>query len=159
LIKKKSISTFGEIYDYIEALLRFKPIEEFHIIGISVGGEVVADRCIAKGNIKMVGIEMREISLFVSTYKVPAVIFVHNHPNGSCVPSKQDFESSEKLEGMFKFAGCKMIDNLVVGSDGIYSIQNNQYRRKFIVEEGYYNFSFAENIENGENLNFGNDGQ
>ena len=144
LKKQKVLSTAGEMFDYIESLLRFKNEEEFHLLGLDANGGVIEDRCLAKGSIKRVGIEMRDISLFVSTYHVHAVIFVHNHPNGSCVASAQDIVSNEKLEGMFKFSGARMVDNLIVGEDGIYSIPLKQIRRKFLTSEEYCNLSFKD---------------
>lgn len=132
MLKQSKLSTLGEIYDYIEALLRFKKVEELHLLGVNAKGEVIADRLLAKGSIKNVAIELRDVSLFVSTYKVPGVIFVHNHPDGFCQASQTDIIANEKLENVFKFAGCRLLDNLIVGSDGIYSIHDKGVKRKFV---------------------------
>ena len=136
MLKQKTLSTLGEIYDYIEALLRFKKEEEFHILGVNAKGEVIADRLLAKGTLKNVGIEMRDVSLFVATYKVPAVILVHNHPEGFCQASNEDLKSHSSIEGIFRFGGCNLLDSLVIGSDGIYSMKDRAIKRKFVSGDG-----------------------
>lgn len=127
----KQPSTLGEIYDYIEGTLRFKETEEMVLLGISPNGRMVASRTIGRGNIENVVIDMNEVALFIATTKVPAVIFVHNHPKGSCLPSNRDTYNNSQLEGLFAFAGCKLIDNLTIGVDGIYSLKDNVKRRSF----------------------------
>ena len=135
--KEAKMSTLGEIYDYIEDLLRFKKIEEVHILGINEQGEVVCDRCLARGKHSLVSVNLKDISLFVTTYDVPAVILVHNHPNGECKSSSQDVFTHDKLDGVFKFSGCKLVDNLIVGIDGIYSLKDARMKRTFLDSELY----------------------
>ncbi len=125
------LKTIGDFYDYIEQLLRYKSEEELYIFGINHAGEIINGRRMAKGNINMVAIEMREIALYVSTTKVPAVFLVHNHSNGSCSPSAQDNISFEKLKGVFNFAGCQLLDSIIIGKDGIYSMARNSVQRVF----------------------------
>ena len=130
-LKSQPLKTLGDFFDFIEQLLRYKKEEELHIFGVNSAGEIIRGRRFAKGSINMVGIDMREIALFISTYKVPAVFLVHNHPNGSCVPSAQDKISFANMKGAFQFSGCELKDALIVGKDGIYSMGNNCIQRIF----------------------------
>lgn len=132
LKKKTKITNIGELYDYLEATLRFKHTEETHIIGINGIGEVVGDRMIARGNAKNVSVEMNDIALFVSTYRVPTVVLVHNHPNGTCESSLKDVHSNEKLSRLFEFSGTELYDNIIIGSDGIYSMKSERKLRFFL---------------------------
>ena len=88
MINQYKNATFGEICDYLESLVRFKRTEELHIIGINPKNEIVGDRCLAKGNVRLVAVEMIDIAYFIATYKVSAVLLAHNHPYGSCHPSQ-----------------------------------------------------------------------
>lgn len=125
------LKTLGEFYDYIEQLLRYRKEEELYLFGVNASGEVVKGRRFAKGTLDMVGIELRDIALYISTYKVKAVFLVHNHPEGSCKASTQDEISYNKLKGVFNFSGCKLLDSLVVGKDGIYSMEKHSMQRIF----------------------------
>lgn len=126
-----TLKTIGEFYDYIEQLLRYRPEEELFLFGLNKLGEVTKGRRFGKGVTNMVAISIQDISLYISTYKVDAVILVHNHPNGSCGASKQDSESYEKLKGKFQFSGCHLVDMIIVGKDGIYSMEAGGMKRIF----------------------------
>lgn len=135
--RKGGLYTFGDIYDYAESLLRYKTTEEFYVFGFDNKGEYVADRCLARGTLNMVGIEMREISNFVNTYKVPVVYIAHNHPGGSCIASPQDKIAAQQLKRKFEFNGCELRDNFIVGDDGIYSIEEDIMKRVFTSNERF----------------------
>ena len=79
------------------------------------------------------------IAYFIATYKVSAVLLAHNHPYGSCHPSQQDLASHERLASIFQFAGCRLLDNLIVGYDGIYSLEKYGIQRIFLDSEEAYN--------------------
>lgn len=125
------LKSIGEFYDYIDQLLRFRTEEELLLFGVNSLGEVIKGRRFGKGNHNMVGINLADISLFLSTYKVGGVILVHNHPNGSAKPSTHDCQTFEQLKGKFKFSGCSLLDMLIVGIDGIYSMGSECFKRLF----------------------------
>ena len=128
---KNNIKTIGEFYDYLEQLLRYKSEEEMYLFGVNPSGEIVKGRRFAKGNSNLVGIDLHDISLYISSNKVNAVFLVHNHPNGTAVASKLDISSYEDLQRKFDFVGCKLLDSLIVGKDGIYSSKKRLMQRVF----------------------------
>ena len=129
--KQEGISTFGDVCDHIESLLRYKTNEEMHAIGLNSNGKYIGERCLAKGGSSLVGISIRDVSNFVVTYNAQQVYLVHNHPGGSCMPSKQDIDSNRELQKKFEFTGCSLVDNLVIGDDGIYSMRTRSLVRIF----------------------------
>lgn len=130
-LNSQPIKTMGEFYDYMEQLLRYRSDEELHIFGVNCSGEVIRGRRFASGSFNLVSVNMREVALFISTYKVPAVVIVHNHPNGSAMPSKQDEISYAKMKQVFNFSGCRLTDSIIIGKDGIFSMEANTYQRFF----------------------------
>ena len=128
---QSTLPTVGEFYDHIETLLRYKKEEELYLFGINNSGQITKGRRYGKGSSMLVTLNLNEIALFISTYKVSAVFVVHNHPDGQCLPSMQDKASYDELLGRFKAAGCKLADSIIVGIDGIYSMRNKNYTRVF----------------------------
>lgn len=136
-VKKVKLQNQGEVYDYIEAKLRFKVVEELIILGFNANGKLVGERCLARGTINMVGIDMKNVANFVNTYNVPYVFLAHNHPGGRAYPSAQDDISFEKLAGQFSFSGCLLKDSVIIGEDGIFSMASNALKRLFLNSDEY----------------------
>ena len=141
------LKTIGEFYDYIEQLLRYRSDEELYLFGVNLSGEIINGRRFAKGSSDMVGIELKDIALYISTYKVKAVFLVHNHPNGSCKASSQDISSYERLKGMFNFSGCKLLDSIIIGRDGIFSMEKSSIQRIFKKDLNNAQELFQENLQ------------
>ncbi len=129
--KNEGIDTFGEIYDYAEMILRYKNVEELYVFGFDSRHHYVADRCLARGKIDAVNIDMMEISNFVSSFKVPIVYIAHNHPGGSCEPSIADINAYKSLTKKFEFTGCVLADSFIVGSEGVFSLKDGRKKRIF----------------------------
>lgn len=123
--------TAGELYDRLEQLLRYKPNENVYIMGVNAKGETVKERRLSVGSYENVKIDVKDVVLYITTQGVGRVILVHNHPGGSCHPSSADIMSTEKFKEVCEYAGCKLIDSLIVGSDGIYSICSKSIKRSF----------------------------
>lgn len=128
-----NVQTTGEFYDYLEQLLRYRQEEELLIFGVNPSGDVTKGRRFSKGGSANVSINLEDIALYISTHKVKRVILAHNHPKGSCHASKQDEESYRKLKNMFNFSGCLLQDMIIVGDDGIYSMERGAMQRIFNV--------------------------
>lgn len=127
----ESMQTMGEFYDYLEQLLRYRKEEELFMFGVDNSGAIVKGRRFAKGGTDRVDLDMKEIALYISTQKVQAVFVVHNHPGGSAKESNMDRETFERLKLAFKFQGCSLIDSIIVGKDGIYSMNSKGFVRMF----------------------------
>lgn len=125
------MKTAGEFYDYLEQLLRFKKQEELYLFGVNPSGEIIKGRCFGRGSLDAVQLDMKEVALYISTENVKAVMVVHNHPAGECQPSARDRESYQRLKGVFNFSGCKLLDSIIVGKDGIYSMERDTIARLF----------------------------
>lgn len=126
-----NVQTMGDFYDYLEQLLRFRSEEELFVFGVNNMGEIVQVRRFARGSAEHVEIDMKEIALYISTHKVQAVFVVHNHPMGSAKESTMDRQTYDELKLAFKFQGCSLIDSIIVGQDGIYSMTSKGFARLF----------------------------
>ncbi|MBE7073571.1 MAG: hypothetical protein E7379_00530 [Clostridiales bacterium] len=134
---KNSITVESEqdFLDLIEMLLRFKNQELCYIFGISPSGVVCNPRVFGKGNSSKVNFEMVDVSSYIATYRVNQIILVHNHPNGSAIPSSKDEESFVRIHNMLLFTGAKLHDSYIVGRDGIYSWARKRFIREFAKQD------------------------
>ena len=52
-----------------------------------------------------------------------AVIVAHNHPSGDTTPSREDRETTRRLQEAGRILGIPVLDHLVVGSRGYFSFR------------------------------------
>lgn len=148
---KPHVDKISDICVYAEQLLRFVDSEEMHIISIGANNEVLASKKLSTGSVDTVEVDMSAVSFFVVGQKAKRVVLVHNHPNGYCSPSTQDIESFKKMTKLFAFSGCTLVDSLVLGVDGVYSIDQKRialaFEREEIKNEKLDNIERSDDIE------------
>jgi DNA repair protein RadC len=126
-----SIEEVETFCDYFEELLRFLTVENMYIIGIDNDFKVLQKKRLTEGSVKNVGIVPQRITSFAVSSKATGIILAHNHPNGSCMPSDKDIESTEKLRFLLNTLGVTLVEHVIVGSNGIYGIIRNKLLRKY----------------------------
>lgn len=66
-------------------------------------------------------------TLFAAALKMNAscLILAHNHPSGTLLPSEQDIELTRKLNEAGSLLSIKIIDHLIITSEGYYSFSES----------------------------------
>lgn len=72
-----------------------------------------------------VGIDLRSVLMKAFNVNASNIIFVHNHPNASCVPSESDITTTRYIMEMLTKINMNVIDHIVIGSDGYYSMRTS----------------------------------
>ena len=126
-----SIENFSAFLEGIEMLLRSKNEEHCYIFGVTASGNISHGRLFSRGNASIVNFDLAEITNYVSKYKVKSLIFVHNHPDGSCIPSQIDRDTNNRLNEFLHLCGASLYDSIIVGKDGIYSAMADSVRTTF----------------------------
>ncbi len=131
LNKKYILNNPNSIADFFEELLRFKQVEETFIVGVDSKGKIKNKQKLAVGGIKSVGISTHAIARFITLYKPAKCYLCHNHPNGSAKPSVADIEGNNLVASLCAKMKSDLIDHIIVGADGVFSINSNKFFRLF----------------------------
>lgn len=96
-------------------------VEQFKVLYLNRANRVLALYPISSGGITGTVADPRLI--FATALKINAVsiILCHNHPSGSLKPSLADQELTQKIKNAGGFLDIKVLDHLVVSSDGYFS--------------------------------------
>jgi DNA repair protein RadC len=124
ITQKQKISTPDEVFHLVKDELIFKEQEHLVAIYLNVKSEVIMKRIIYIGTINATIIHPREIFKWAYKYSSYAIILCHNHPSGDPTPSLEDIEMTKKLMSVGEMMGIKIIDHVVIGKNGFYSIGN-----------------------------------
>lgn len=129
----KFLKIVKDMIDYCKSFLYNKSLEEIYVICLNENYKILATKFLAKGTLNYVNIGQKDFfNIILNTKGTKRVILTHCHPDGSCAPSVSDESSTVKLIDMCQNIGVELIDHLIVGKDGVFSIIK---RQKYLEEK------------------------
>lgn len=96
-------------------------LEEFKVLFLSRANRVLQLFPVSQGGITGTVADPRLILAGAITVAACSMILVHNHPSGSLKPSRQDEELTMKIKEAAKYFDIKVLDHLIISSEGYYS--------------------------------------
>lgn len=97
--------------------------ESFWALTLDQKHKIIDCHRISEGILTMTVVHPREAFNPVLRDSAAAVIFVHNHPSGDPAPSWDDSGLTDRLSECGNLLGIRVLDHLVVGSEGHYSFR------------------------------------
>jgi len=101
--------------------------EEIYCLYLSDDLKLIAHEKICTGKIGEVDIPVRRITRSVLKHNCSRLVITHNHPAGSCLPSRKDVDSTEKMRTMYAELDVELTDHIIVGRDGTASMRECGY--------------------------------
>lgn len=114
------ITAPSNILPFIEKY-RNRKQEEFVVITLNGGHEVIRVRSISKGLVNRTLIHPREVYRMAIRNNAAAIVLAHNHPSGNPAPSKEDDEVTKQLVSAGKIIGIEVLDHIIIARRGYYS--------------------------------------
>lgn len=107
---------------YAISLLKGKVNEEFALICLDSNRRVHWSGVVFKGTIDRVETYPRQIVAEVIRHNAKTVVFAHNHPNGSLMPSLADKSVTKRLTEILSRIDVVTIDHIIVAGNRFYSM-------------------------------------
>lgn len=122
--ERPGIASSKDAYDILVAIWdegKMDLVEQFKVLFLNRANKVLCIYNLSSGGITGTVADPRLI--YSAALKVNAVSLVlcHNHPSGALRPSRQDEELTQKIKGVGAFLDMKVLDHLIVSSEGYYS--------------------------------------
>ncbi len=102
------------------ALAKGQREERFYVLPLDANGGVLAEPItVSVGHSDgTVGVDAGAVFRAALKAGAEEVVVAHNHPGGDLTPSKADLQTTAKLREAAKLLGVKLLDHLIVSSDG-----------------------------------------
>jgi len=101
--------------------------EEFHCLYLTDNLKLIDCEKICSGELGKVEIPVRKITRSILDKNCSRLIITHNHPAGSCLPSRSDIDSTVNMIDIYSKMEIELIDHVIVGRDGITSMKESGY--------------------------------
>ncbi|WGK68475.1 DNA repair protein RadC [Candidatus Haliotispira prima] len=97
--------------------------QQENLVAINLNGacEALSIRLITRGTINRSLIHPREVFTHAIREQAHSVVIAHNHPTGHLEPSKEDLETTRRLQEAAKILGIKLLDHIIFSETSCFS--------------------------------------
>ena len=120
---KRKITCAKDVYDLLVDRYGSKKKEYFICLYLDTKNNVIKEEVVSIGTLNSSLVHPREVFKTAIRESANSVILVHNHPSGDVSPSVEDEEITEMLIEAGEKVGIKVLDHLVIGKGGYFSLR------------------------------------
>lgn len=115
------LNTSRKAYDYMRHRLVDLPHEEFWAILLNRAGRVIETVMVSKGGTAATTVDVKIILKAAIQSLASAIVLCHNHPSGTCKPSREDELSTQRVKDAAKLMSISVVDHIIVCDNSYYS--------------------------------------
>lgn len=107
--------------DYCRLQLGGLDHEVFGVVFLDVQNRLIEFRRMFTGTLTQTSVYPREVVKAVLEVNAASVLLTHNHPSGSCDPSRADEKLTHTLKNALALVDVRLMDHIVVAASGTFS--------------------------------------
>jgi DNA repair protein RadC len=111
----------GDVCRWVAPMASFTR-EVFRVLALNARRRLLRDILASSGSVDRCLVDPREALAPAVAVRATFVVLVHNHPSGNPEPSDMDFQVTQRLVDAASVLGMRVLDHLVVASDGYTSM-------------------------------------
>ena len=120
--EKPKITSPSQVQQLVKPLIRGKK-EHLFVLSLSTSQRLLSVDLVALGHLNAVYAPPREVLHPVIANGGYFFILVHNHPDGSCSPSREDIEFTKRVREGADLLGVELLDHVILGENGFFSFK------------------------------------
>ena len=109
------------VKDFLRLKLGDRPHEVFAILLLDSQNRIISFEEMFRGTLTQISVYPREVVLEALKHNAAAVILCHNHPSGSCTPSRADEALTQTLKSALALVDVRVLDHMIVTRGGCLS--------------------------------------
>lgn len=125
------VKTLEQAKEWIRHKFLCESAECVCLVCLGNSGKVIYSEKIAHGTGKKVDIVPAQIVRTTLLCGAVKVLLAHNHPDGLCHPSREDWHATNLLSDELRRVDVALLDHIIVGSDGMYSMAEHNLLPKW----------------------------
>lgn len=131
LLSSKKVETMEDAVNLMGDELRKYDRELLCVLNMRTNGQVINMNVVSMGSLNGTMTAPRELFKSAILSNAAGIILMHNHPSGSCKPSKEDRMITKRMATCGAMLGINVLDHIIVGSRGqYYSFYENKEMSK-----------------------------
>lgn len=90
-------------------------------------GRLLACKRLGEGGVSSAGLDIRRLVEYALLTSASAVILSHNHPSGVALPSRDDYNTTERAKTALDTIGVKLADHIIVADGDFVSMADSGF--------------------------------
>ncbi|MBF4800020.1 MULTISPECIES: RadC family protein [Aeromonas] len=127
LAKGEAITDKHLAQQALQTLLQSREHEVFAMLFLDNQHRILAYEELFRGTLSSASVYPREVVKRALALNAAALMLVHNHPSGYPEPSRADIEITHRLQTALELVDIRLMDHLVVATEGIVSLAERGY--------------------------------
>lgn len=99
--------------------------ESFYAVYANRKNEVLGFYCIGKGGVASTAVDIRLVMQAGLLLNASCFFVSHNHPSGTCLPSREDDNVTKKLKDAGKLMDMPLLDHIIIARDSFFSYSDS----------------------------------
>jgi len=124
--KREFISGPEDIFAYVRLHLGARDREAVYALYLNNAKQIVHHCQVASGTIDRTAIYPREVLKPALMVDAASIVLVHNHPDGTPVPSEADHQLTKQIETIAETMGIRLVDHIIVTRTQAYSLKTGK---------------------------------
>jgi DNA repair protein RadC len=122
-----NFNSSAQVAAYFMEQLRHRTTECVLVACLDAKGQLLCEKKISEGSVRMSLIAPREIFLEALKAKAVNIILVHNHPSGDPTPSREDKRLTANVREMGDKLDIPLLDHVVIGDNQYTSFREHSW--------------------------------
>ena len=122
-VSEPQINSPEKLVDYLRFSLAYSHQEEFFVIFLNNGGNVIRSEVMFRGNSSSATVGIDDILRKALLLKAKGLIVAHNHPSDNCTPSDADIDLTLRLSNSCAMMGLILHDHIIISRTGYFSFK------------------------------------
>jgi DNA repair protein RadC len=116
-----SFQSAAQVKAFLQLQLSHLLREVFGILFLDAQNRLIAYETMFEGSLMQTSVHPREVVKRAMALNAAAVIFSHNHPGGTAVPSRADERLTQVLKQSLSLVDVKVLDHIIVAGQDTFS--------------------------------------
>lgn len=121
LVRSAGFTSSREVDGALRPRLARAEVEHFVAVPLDARNRAMGEIELARGGLSACPVIPADAFRPLIRCAASAVIFVHNHPSGSPMPSREDIELTTRLRETGDLLGVRVLDHIIIAHEGYFS--------------------------------------
>lgn len=127
------VMTASDVIKYVEKNCQPKEDqwrEQSWVLTLNAGHEITGHFLLSVGGTNATMFDKKIVAKVAVDQLADAIIIVHNHPSGNCMPSRSDIKETGDIKKALDLFGIDLLDHIIIADKEYYSFASEEKTKR-----------------------------